>query len=199
MLKPPLGKGPAGGSVAKSTLDKDLKKVVRIETATPSLSRPLATPGLLAVFLLGTIAVASLSIGEGPLGYFVILACGRRRLYGAQHRRQRRRQQHGPGGRQPRADPDRRAGDRRVCEAAGAILAGGDVTTTVARDIIRGRRDEHLGSFILVMIAALLAAAMWIHLATILGAPVSTTHSVVGGVVGAGARGRRRRARCRGR
>jgi inorganic phosphate transporter, PiT family len=36
------------------------------------------------------------------------------------------------------------------------------------------------------MMAALLAAALWIHLATILGAPVSTTHSVVGGVLGAG-------------
>jgi PiT family inorganic phosphate transporter len=33
----------------------------------------------------------------------------------------------------------------------------------------------------------MLAAAMWIHLATILGAPVSTTHAIVGGVVGAGA------------
>ena len=36
------------------------------------------------------------------------------------------------------------------------------------------------------MTAALLPAAMWIHLATFLGAPVSTTHAMVGGVVGAG-------------
>jgi len=40
--------------------------------------------------------------------------------------------------------------------------------------------------FIWAMMAALLAAALWLNLATMLGAPVSTTHSIVGGVVGAG-------------
>ncbi|MBU2089446.1 MAG: inorganic phosphate transporter, partial [Alphaproteobacteria bacterium] len=41
-------------------------------------------------------------------------------------------------------------------------------------------------SLVFVMLAALLASALWVNLATILGAPVSTTHAVVGGVVGAG-------------
>ena len=36
------------------------------------------------------------------------------------------------------------------------------------------------------MFAALIAAAVWVNLATMVGAPVSTTHSVVGGVMGAG-------------
>ena len=40
--------------------------------------------------------------------------------------------------------------------------------------------------FRLLMLSALLAAALWINLATILNAPVSTTHSIVGGVLGAG-------------
>ncbi len=41
-------------------------------------------------------------------------------------------------------------------------------------------------TFIWLMIAALLAAAVWLNFATAIGAPVSTTHSIVGGVLGAG-------------
>jgi len=41
-------------------------------------------------------------------------------------------------------------------------------------------------SFVWMMIAALLAGAVWLNIATALGAPVSTTHSIVGGVLGAG-------------
>src|SRR5690606_6061806 len=73
-----------------------------------------------------------------------------------------------------------------ICEAAGAILAGGDVVNTVSKNLLRP--DEAMGvvAFLFVMIAALLAAALWIHLATFLSAPISTTHAIVGGVVGAG-------------
>jgi PiT family inorganic phosphate transporter len=73
-----------------------------------------------------------------------------------------------------------------VAEAAGAILAGGDVVNTVSRNLLKPDEAMQVVNFILVMTAALLAAALWIHLATILGAPVSTTHAIVGGVVGAG-------------
>src|SRR5690606_28468968 len=73
-----------------------------------------------------------------------------------------------------------------ICEAAGALLAGGDVVTTISRDIIVP--GAHLGTtaYVMVMMAALLSSALWVNLATIIGAPVSTTHAVVGGVVGAG-------------
>ncbi|HMO41848.1 MAG TPA: inorganic phosphate transporter, partial [Phenylobacterium sp.] len=73
-----------------------------------------------------------------------------------------------------------------VCEAAGAILAGGDVVSTVSKGIITPPSDLGTVNFILVMTAALFAAAVWINLATLIGAPVSTTHSIVGGVLGAG-------------
>eukprot|EP00439_Symbiodinium_sp_Y106_P089212 s1_g1748.t1 len=73
-----------------------------------------------------------------------------------------------------------------VCEAAGALLAGGDVVSTVAKGIIspEGAVDE--SDFVLLMMSALIAAALWINLATVLNAPVSTTHSIVGGVLGGG-------------
>jgi PiT family inorganic phosphate transporter len=73
-----------------------------------------------------------------------------------------------------------------VCEAAGALIAGGDVVRTISRDLLQPGANLPAINFVLVMSAALLAAAAWIHLATFLGAPVSTTHSVIGGVLGAG-------------
>ena len=79
-----------------------------------------------------------------------------------------------------------------VCESAGALLAGGDVVKTVAKGIISPDESLSVESFRLLMVCALLAAALWINLATALNAPVSTTHSIVGGVMGGGARGHAR-------
>jgi len=73
-----------------------------------------------------------------------------------------------------------------ICESAGALLAGGDVVKTVAKGIISPGESISVEDFRYLMISALLAAALWINLATILSAPVSTTHSIVGGVLGAG-------------
>ncbi len=73
-----------------------------------------------------------------------------------------------------------------VCETAGALLAGGDVVKTVSKGIIAPGDAITVVEFRYLMLSALLSAALWINLATILGAPVSTTHSIVGGVLGAG-------------
>jgi PiT family inorganic phosphate transporter len=76
-----------------------------------------------------------------------------------------------------------------VCESAGALLAGGDVVKTVAKGIIDPGSGVAVEDFRNLMLSALLAAALWINLATFLNAPVSTTHSIVGGVMGAGIAG----------
>ena len=60
--------------MAKPSLDKDLKKVVHIEKAAESLGRSLAKPGLLAVFMAGCIAVASLFIDQSSHASLVIIA-----------------------------------------------------------------------------------------------------------------------------
>lgn len=73
-----------------------------------------------------------------------------------------------------------------VCEAAGALLAGGDVVRTVSKGIISPGPEVGVAAFRDLMLSALFAAALWINLATLLNAPVSTTHSIVGGVLGAG-------------
>jgi inorganic phosphate transporter, PiT family len=72
-----------------------------------------------------------------------------------------------------------------VFEFLGAVLAGGEVTDTVRKGIV----DTSLPGFtseLLVygMLAALLAAGTWLFIASRNGWPVSTTHSIVGAIVG---------------
>jgi PiT family inorganic phosphate transporter len=73
-----------------------------------------------------------------------------------------------------------------VCESSGALLAGGDVVSTVSKGIISPGTDVSVTNFRYLMLSALLAAALWINLATFFNSPVSTTHSIVGGILGAG-------------
>ena len=73
-----------------------------------------------------------------------------------------------------------------IFEASGALIAGGDVVSTIKKGIIDPSLINDTGKFIWVMMSALLAGAVWLNVATAVGAPVSTTHSIVGGVLGAG-------------
>ena len=73
-----------------------------------------------------------------------------------------------------------------IFEAGGALIAGGDVVSTIKKGIIDPGAINDPNTFIWLMMGALLAAAIWLNIATALGAPVSTTHSIVGGVLGAG-------------
>lgn len=73
-----------------------------------------------------------------------------------------------------------------IFEAGGALLAGGNVVSTIKSGIIDPAALPNSDVFIWLMMAAMLAAAMWLNIATAFGAPISTTHSIVGGVLGAG-------------
>jgi len=73
-----------------------------------------------------------------------------------------------------------------IFEMAGALIAGGEVVGTIRSGIIDPKAIADGATFVWVMMAALLAGALWLNLATAFGAPVSTTHSIVGAVLGAG-------------
>ncbi len=82
-----------------------------------------------------------------------------------------------------------------IFEFSGAVVAGASVTDTMRRGIVDPLlfNDAALvGSsqgdiiFMLGMVSALIAAAVWIHVAATFGWPVSTTHSLVGAVTGFG-------------
>jgi PiT family inorganic phosphate transporter len=75
-----------------------------------------------------------------------------------------------------------------IFEFLGAVLAGGEVTSTIRKDIVDtdSLLDMEDGAKMLVygMLAALLAAGTWLAIASKNGWPVSTTHSIVGATVG---------------
>ncbi|MCE9616280.1 MAG: inorganic phosphate transporter [Lentisphaerae bacterium] len=74
-----------------------------------------------------------------------------------------------------------------IFEFAGAFLVGAHVSDTIKGNIIRPELfvDQPL-IYAKVMLAALLAASFWLHLATYFGQPVSTTHAIIGAIIGAG-------------
>lgn len=73
-----------------------------------------------------------------------------------------------------------------IFEVSGAVIAGAEVTDTVRSGIV-DLDAIHLAplDFAYIMMSALLGAAVWLLFATWRGLPVSTTHSIVGGIVGA--------------
>ncbi len=169
------------------TLDKDLRRISRFELAAQVSARPMAALGVALAF----IALAALVAGvlfTGSASVFVIVAASAFGAYMALN----------IGANDVANNMGPAVGARAlsmggalaiaaICETAGALLAGGDVVGTVAKGIVDPARVSESSNFIWAMMAALVASAAWVNLATWLGAPVSTTHAVVGGVLGAGA------------
>ena len=181
-----MAQGTETAAKAIRTLDRDLGRISLMERALVFTARPLVAPGLALAFLclvaLGTFAF----FGMQP-GAFVVLSAAVIGGYMALN----------IGANDVANNMGPAVGARAVtlggalviaaiCETAGALLAGGDVVSTVSRGIIAPESVAAPEIFIWAMMAALLAGALWINLATWLGAPVSTTHSIVGGVMGAG-------------
>lgn len=75
-----------------------------------------------------------------------------------------------------------------IFEFVGAVLAGGEVTSTIRKGIVDTdllmAMDDGAKLLIYGMLAALLAAGTWLLIASRNGWPVSTTHSIVGAIVG---------------
>ena len=72
-----------------------------------------------------------------------------------------------------------------IFEFAGAYLAGGEVTSTIRKGIISSDIFADKPELLVYgMLSALLAAGTWLAIASVFGWPVSTTHSIVGAIVG---------------
>ncbi|GGE40716.1 phosphate transporter [Primorskyibacter flagellatus] len=168
------------------TLDRDLGRVSNIETASQYVSRTLVGPGIAFVFILAAALAALLVFGQTTNTLVVVIAAAFGAYMALNIGANDVANNMGPAVGARALTMGGAIAIAAVCETAGALIAGGDVVATVAKGIVSPASMGTPRVFIWVMLAALLASALWVNLATWVGAPVSTTHAVVGGVAGAG-------------
>ncbi|ARJ70672.1 inorganic phosphate transporter [Paracoccus contaminans] len=166
-------------------LDKDLERVANSESAGAQSRRPVLRLGLALIFAaLASILAGGASAGVNAgwalipgvmIGAFLALSIGANDSANAL----------GPA--VGAGAISARAGLALVAlaEIAGALTGGERVGETLSSGLLGPAQLARDGAAT-VMLAAMIAAAGWIALATWAGAPVSTTHAVVGGIAGAG-------------
>ncbi|MBZ0130655.1 MAG: inorganic phosphate transporter [Rhodobacteraceae bacterium] len=168
------------------TLDKDLGRLSQIEYATQYVSKPLVGIGISLVFLILVGLGAAILFDQQPVSLIVVAAAifgGYMALnIGANDVANNM----GPAVGANALTMGGAILIAAIAESAGALLAGGDVVGTISKGIIDPAGISDPRVFVWAMMAALISSALWVNLATWVGAPVSTTHSVVGGVMGAG-------------
>ena len=167
-------------------LHKDLKEFDLIGEAAQISGRPVTKYGIVLLFMAIVLVISLFQSGDGANSAFIIVA-GLLGAYMALN----------IGANDVANNIGPAVGSKAltmvgalviaaVFEAAGAIFAGGDVVKTISKGIIAPELMPDTQTFILAMMSALMAAAIWVNVATYIGAPVSTTHAVVGGVMGGG-------------
>ena len=169
-----------------NTVDKDLNKISQVEYATAYISRPLVAPGVALAFMVMAGLAAALLFGTTPVNMVVIAAAVIGAYMAINIGANDVANNMGPAVGANALSMGGAIAIAAIFESAGALVAGGDVVSTISKGIIDPTSVAETRAFIWAMMAALLSAALWINLATWVGAPVSTTHSVVGGVMGAG-------------
>lgn len=168
------------------TLDRDLARFSKLETATALVARPMVGLSVSFVFVVLAGIAAMLFFGQANNTLIVVLAACLGAYMALNIGANDVANNMGPAVGANALSMGGAIAIAVIFESAGALIAGGDVVSTIAKGIIAPESMGTASVFIWAMMAALLSAALWVNLATWIGAPVSTTHSVVGGVMGAG-------------
>lgn len=170
----------------KPTLDKDLDKLTLVEDASYHMTRGMTAPGLGLLFLMISALVASVYVIGQPSA-MIIFASVVIGAYMAMN----------IGAKDVANNVGPAVGAKAlplgvaliigaICEVLGAVTTGGNVVETISTGIINIRTIPDRSIFVWAMLSALMTAALLVNLSNYLKAPISTTHTVVGGVAGAG-------------
>lgn len=174
-------------SRGKHTVDKDLGRITDIEEATGFVARGLVAPGLALVFLVLAGMLASLYVFGEPRALVVVVAAAVGAYLALNIGANDVANNVGPAVGAKAITMAGALAMAAVCESLGALLAGKAVVATISTAIVVPEAISDPAILIHIMLAALISSALWINFSTWIGAPVSTTHAIVGGVMGAGA------------
>ena len=167
-------------------LDRDLGRFTSLEEAGTYMAKPLVAIGLALIFVVLAAAWAGLIAGGSNGTLIVVVASAFAAYMAVNIGANDVANNMGPAVGANALTMTGALIIAAICETAGALIAGGDVVETVASGIVDPAALANGSIFVMAMMAALLSSALWLNLATWMGAPVSTTHAIVGGVAGAG-------------
>ncbi|OIQ25820.1 MAG: anion permease [Alphaproteobacteria bacterium MedPE-SWcel] len=167
------------------SLDKDLARLSQTERVAGYVVRPLFGLGLALVFMLLAGLAAALALGAAPttvmataaaiFGAYLALNIGANDVANNM----------GPAVGAKALPMAAALVAAALAETLGAVLGGSEVVTTVSRRLIDPASVSAPDVIIQAMMAAMAASALWVNLATWMGAPVSTTQSIIGAIIGA--------------
>jgi len=164
----------------------EFENVNQIERATRTGRTEMFRLGIALLFVVGVMLYSGMSVGQIPNGYMLIIAAMIGGYMAINIGANDVANNVGPAVGSKAITLTGAIIIAGIFEASGALVAGGDVVSTIKKGIIDPAMISNTDAFVWLMLAALLAAAIWLNIATAIGAPVSTTHSIVGGVLGAG-------------
>ena len=168
------------------TLDRDLGRIASFESGTFYVAKPMVGLGIAFLFIILAAIASSIFFAGATTSWVVIAAAAVGAYMAVNIGANDVANNMGPAVGANALTMGGAIAIAAVCETAGALLAGGDVVSTISKGIINPESVAGHDVFIWAMMAALISSALWVNLATFSGAPVSTTHSIVGGVMGAG-------------
>lgn len=168
------------------TIDRDLDRLSRVEIVTMFIGKPIAAIGLTLAFLVIVAAFGLTRFGFDSNAIIITIGAVFAAYMALNIGANDVANNMGPAVGAKVLRVGIALGIAAICEAAGAVLAGGKVTATVSSNIVDPTMIANSTDFMRVMLSSSVAAAIWVNLATSIRAPVSTTHSVIGAVVGAG-------------
>ena len=148
------------------TLDRDLNRIAILENATGYVSRPMVGPGIALVFIVLAGLAAAVLLGTTPINFVVVAAAAFGAYMAVNIGANDVANNMGPAVGANALTMGGAILIAALAESAGALLAGGDVVSTISKGIIDPAKINDTDVFIWAMMSALISSALWVNLAT---------------------------------